>query len=441
VYHSGTTNLRIQYESNNYIINLIASEDSYQYMRRPILFLTIFIIGLVLISGCSTVQQTTIPSKDNTSASTKTPAPVQTITSLTTVLTATPTLTNIAVSTTINPDFKTKGSVDKTYYYIIDGVPGYIPLNVYTGVNDYIVSFGDIYTQDDFNKVIDNEVQREYIRPIVKKIQLAAKNPDDEARIAISLVQHIKYDANAINEFRFNNSKYGQSYIGRYPYTILYQNWGGICGEKSFLLVLLLKELGYGVALLEFDDAHHMAVGIKVPSQYSYQNTGYALVESTVPEIPTFDEYSFVGFNTPISSLSPPKIIKVSDGRAFDSINKEVSDAQIERTIYSAAEKVNTAAANVNAAEKQLENLKATVMYWKTKVENDLANRDMSTYQNDLQMYNTAYAMYENYYNGTFYPNYVKWWDLKENFQEIYMPKQRALEETYGMTSGINVGL
>jgi hypothetical protein len=95
----------------------------------------------------------------------------------------------------------------------------------------------------------------------------------------------------------------------------------------------------------------------------------------------------------------------------------------------------------VNAAEEQLENLKATVMYWKTKVENDLANRDMSTYQNDLQMYNTAYAMYENYYNGTYYPNYVKWRDLKENFQEIYLPKQRSLEEKYGMTSGINVGL
>lgn len=366
---------------------------------------------------------------------------MQTMTLLTPVLTPTSILTKNATSTTINPDFKTKGSIDKTYYFIIDGTPGYIPFNVYTGVNDYIDSFGDIYTQDDFNKVIDNGVQREYISPLVKKIQLAAKNPDDDARIAISVVQHIKYDANAINEIRFNNSKSGQLYIGRYPYTILYQNWGGICGEKSFLLALLLKELGYGVALLEFDDAHHMAVGIKAPSQYSYKNTGYALVESTVPEIPTFDEYSFVGLNTPMSSISPTKIIQVSDGRAFDSINKEVSDAQIERTIFSAAEKVNTAAANVNAAEEHLENLKATVMYWKTKVENDLANRDMSTYQNDLQMYNTAYAMYENYYNGTYYPNYVKWRDLKENFQEIYLPKQRSLEEKYGMTSGINVGL
>jgi len=81
-------------------------------------------------------------------------------------------------------------------------------------------------------------------------------------------VQHIKYDANSFNELRFDPSKSGQPYIGRYPYTILYQNWGGICGEKSFLLALILKELGYSVALMEFDDIHHMALGIKAPSLY-----------------------------------------------------------------------------------------------------------------------------------------------------------------------------
>ena len=258
-----------------------------------------------------------------------------------------------APTETPDPGFETKGSLNKMYYYTIDGIPGYIPFKVYTGVNDYIVSLGEIYTGDDYNAVIGNEVQQKYISPMVENIRRAAKKPDDEARIAISLVQHIKYDANAVNEIQVNMSKTGQKYIGRYPYTILDQNWGGICGEKSFLLALLLKELGYGVALYEFDDIHHMAVGIKAPAQYAYQETGYALIESTAPEIPTFDEYSFVGTDATLSSTSPAKTVVVSDGRSFTTIGTEYSDAQLERSIYQELGKVSAAAMAVNAAAEQ----------------------------------------------------------------------------------------
>ncbi len=156
------------------------------------------------------------------------------------------------------------------YYYTLQGNQGFIPIKVYTGVNNYVTSLGPIYTGDDYNAVISNEIQREYIMPMVNEINRSAKNPDDSARIAINLVQHIRYDANDLNEVQVNTSKSGQLYIGRYPYTILFQEWGGICGEKSFLLALLLKELGYNVALIQFnfgsDQPGHMAVGIKAPT-------------------------------------------------------------------------------------------------------------------------------------------------------------------------------
>jgi hypothetical protein len=280
--------------------------------------------------------------------------------------------------------------------------------------------------------------------PMVSEINRSAKNQDDDARIAINLVQHIKYDANAINEIQVNKSKSGQLYIGRYPYTILFQEWGGICGEKSFLLALLLKELGYNVALIEFDFGNdqpkHMAVGVKAPAPYLFENTGYALVESTTPTIPTFDDYTLIGMTAPISSFTPTKVIKISDGKSFDSMGTEFSDAQTEQSVYSEWQKVNEAAIQVNASAQQLNDLEAIVISWKSKAQSDYSRSDMSSYENDLQMFNQAYNAYQNYYNTVYYPAYTTWHTLSDNFQNVYQPKETALENKYGMDRGINVG-
>ena len=355
------------------------------------------------------------------------------------------TVPTVTVVTSPTPDLESQGSINKIYYYTLDGNQGFIPLAVYTGVNNYITSLGPIYSGDDFNAVISNPVQSEYIMPMVNEINRSAKNPGDDARIAINLVQHIKYDSNSLSEIQFNTSKAGQLYIGRYPYTILFQEWGGICGEKSFLLALLLKQLGYNVALIEFDfgnnQAGHMAVGIKAPAQYTYENTGYALIESTAPVIPTFDGYYLSGLNAPMSSFAPSKIIPVSDGRSFDTIGAEYADAQTEQSVYTADGQLIQAATVLNASVQQLNALAATVSSWKTKVQNDIATNDMSTYSYDLQMYNQAYSAYQSYYTTVYSPDYTTWNTLNTNFQDVYMPKEMELENKYGMNRGINVGV
>ena len=413
-------------------------------MERHAKSIGLFLISVVciltiLVAGCtnsgSNPAVVTTPTTPAAVVVTTTPAaPVQDAAPVSVVTTPSPTATP-------DPGFETKGSLNKMYYYIIDGTPGYIPTKVYTGVNDYITSLGDIYTGDDYNAIIGNEVQRKYISKMVENIRSAAKDPDDEARIAISLVQHIKYDANTLNEISVNKSKTGQKFIGRYPYTILNQNWGGICGEKSFLLALLLKELGYGVALYEFDGIHHMALGIKAPAQYAYKGTGYALIESTGPEIPTFDDYSFVGSDVTLSSISPSKTVIVSDGKSFATIGTEYSDAQLERSLMQELKKVNAAAASVNAAAEQLDQIKALAEYWRTKAQTDYTRGDMSSYNNDLKMFEQAKTAYDNCFTQIYTPALINWNDLNDKYQTKFAPKLMDLEDKYGMTTGIGVGL
>ncbi len=145
--------------------------------------------------------------------------------------------------------------------------------------------------------------------------------------------------------------------------------------------------------------------------------------------------------NEPISAFTPTKVIQISDGKSFDSMGTEVSDARIEQSVYSAWGQVNEAAIELNASLQQLNALGSVVNSWKSKVQNDLTIGDMSSYQSDLQMYNQAYSNYQNYYNTVYYPEYTAWNNLNTNFQDVYAPKESALENKYGMNRGINVGV
>jgi hypothetical protein len=90
-------------------------------------------------------------------------------------------------------------------------------------------------------------------------------------------------------------------------------------------LAFLLKELGYGVVLLEFEIERHMAVGIKVPEEFSYKKTGYAFVETTKPNIISDCHCEYVNTG---KLTSAPTIIPVSEGKTFNGIQEEFRDAK-----------------------------------------------------------------------------------------------------------------
>lgn len=140
------------------------------------------------------------------------------------------------------------------------------------------------------------------------EIRNESGNSDDQARIAISLVQHIPYKEESLH---------------RYPYEVLYEG-SGVCQEKSILLVALLRELGFKSSVMYFIPENHMAVGISCPESYAFKVSGYCLVQATNAMIVT-DDTPFLGSE---KDWSIPEIIQTSDGRSFDSAKSEYSDAR-----------------------------------------------------------------------------------------------------------------
>ena len=174
-------------------------------------------------------------------------------------------------------------------------------------------------TMKDFvMRMLNEENQRKYLLPLIKKIKNLTPNKDDQVRIAVSLVQNIPYDYESL---KFLNTK------DRYPYEVIYDN-KGVCGEKSKLLAFILRELGYGVVLFYYEQENHMAVGIRCPKQYSqyiYRGEGYCFIETAKPTIITDNQEVYVGVG---KLFSKPQIIYVSDGATFQTVYEEYKDAR-----------------------------------------------------------------------------------------------------------------
>ncbi|MFZ5596819.1 MAG: stalk domain-containing protein [Bacillota bacterium] len=71
----------------------------------------------------------------------------------------------------------------------------------------------------------------------------------------------------------------------KYPVETLLER-GGDCEDSAILTAVLLRELGYGTALLFLPDQHHVAVGVLGPEQpygtyYTYGGKNYLYLETT----------------------------------------------------------------------------------------------------------------------------------------------------------------
>lgn len=187
-------------------------------------------------------------------------------------------------------EYKT-GAKNISLNYTLNGVAGKIDFVVYKNLSNYLASLPRYLTSKGENAVslldfrlksLNEKNQRKLLIPLAVAIKNAAQNSDDQARIAISLVQNIP----------FGSSNKTRNFLGveieyyRYPYEVLY-DMKGVCGEKSALLIFLLRELGYGTAFLYYAPENHEVTGIRCPVEKSLAETGYCFIETTGPSIIT----------------------------------------------------------------------------------------------------------------------------------------------------------
>jgi len=234
----------------------------------------------------------------------------------------------------------TLGPEHRSLSYCNNGLKSSLPFTVYRGLKEYLSNLPRTFVcdpecpsdQEIYQMIINQPDQVEFIQELIKLIKVIGQTKDDQARIAISIVQMIPYDYEKV--FTLSTESW------KYPYEALY-DYKGVCQDKSLLLALLLKELGFGVVLLVYEDENHMAVGIKCPGRYAnyiYQGSGYCFVETTTPSIITDMSGEYLGVG---ALKSKPKIYIVSDGDSLDSVGKEYQDAREWQRLNAIAEANN----------------------------------------------------------------------------------------------------
>lgn len=113
---------------------------------------------------------------------------------------------------------------------------------------------------------------------LIKKLEKLAEDKhwssDQFLEFALALVQYIPYDNGKVeNLHSLNTNPY-------YPYETLYLN-KGVCSDKVFLGLKILRHLGYGAAILDFPEINHSALGVACPREDSLRETGYCYIETT----------------------------------------------------------------------------------------------------------------------------------------------------------------
>jgi hypothetical protein len=211
------------------------------------------------------------------------------------------------------------GTKEHTFAYVINGVKDTVSIPMsdsmyadYAKKSDpgYKPPYDAATNSSYYRAYMEDPDQQPAIVELARAIQEKTPVADDQARIAVSLVQHIPYKEG------------GKQY--RYPYEVLYKNQG-VCGEKSMLLALLLKDLGSGSSVFYFLPEDHMAAGIKASSPYDFRNSGYAFIEATEPYIITDSLTDNLAQGKFTSTM---EITPAGTGKALESIAGDYGDAR-----------------------------------------------------------------------------------------------------------------
>jgi hypothetical protein len=243
-----------------------------------------------------------------------------------------------------------------------------------------------------FNKKTGDSAVSTLINYANNQATANAWTSDQKIEFLMSLVQNIPYDHAKLNDSPLQPN---------YPYETLYKN-SGICSDKTFLAVSILRELGYGAAILDFPDINHSAAGISCPLADSLNNSGYCFVETTnffqIGVIPSsvaggqavLTADSLTGlFDS--SRLSRMEIYQKTSGQIYYGLagtKKLVSDLQTQKA-WIDSEKIKIEQKNTELTASQ-----NTLISQRQQLDAYQASGDVSSYNSLVGTYNAGVNSY-----------------------------------------------
>ncbi len=242
---------------------------------------------------------------------------------------------------------------------------------------------------------------------------------EQTVELATAFVQSIPYD-NAKAELIEGGS---DSVKPMYPYEILYDNLG-VCSEKSFLLTVILRQLGYGTALFEYKEAKHLAAAVKCPQELSSYSSGYCYIETTQPGhrigiIPDFgkeDNLAILkqekkkfnednGAQVEARHLGEGRMFQKTEGRSYTGIMYTIKTqdqiSELEGQINQLKIELNPLKEKVEKDKQEVDALTEKMNEWKKKNDYENYNQAVPAYnkaveavRKEVDEYNKKTALY-----------------------------------------------
>lgn len=261
--------------------------------------------------------------------------------------------------------------------------------------------------RDAFYKIfLTTQAGDDSIKTLGAKLKsLAADNAwtgDQLVEFSLAFIQFIPYDHAKLSESDNRNTN------PYYPYETLFLN-RGVCSDKTFLAVALLRELGYGAAILDFPDSNHSAVGISCPLADSISGSGYCYGETTnyfpigvVPQnISSGQAVSQSSFSVSYSAanLGKVEIYQASSGLEYRGVTltKSTVNAIQEKQLRLQEKQalINTTESEYRQKEAALVSLRAELDAYLTAGQTSAYNQLVPEYNRLVNEYNAGLAAYQ----------------------------------------------
>ena len=108
----------------------------------------------------------------------------------------------------------------------------------------------------DYSRYVTDPKDDEYLDMLSAKLTDAKVKSGWSGKVdfVLSFVQSLRYEPDNLT---------GYDEYPRYPLETLAEG-GGDCEDTSILFAAIIRQMGYGAALLRFDSAHHMAAAVSI---------------------------------------------------------------------------------------------------------------------------------------------------------------------------------